>query len=70
MKHTIELRPFTGPNFARQAQPVGGREDGWKETPAIPAKLIACARKNVHGSSSQSAREICWTNVDETEVKK
>lgn len=42
MKHTIELHPFTVPNFARQVQPVGRREDGWKETPAIPlAELSA-----------------------------
>lgn len=42
MKHTIELQPFTVPNFARQVQPAGRREDGWIETPAIPiAELSA-----------------------------
>ena len=36
MKHTIELHPFMVPNFVRQVAPVGKREDGWQETPAIP----------------------------------
>jgi len=36
MKLTIELQPFTVPNFVRPIAPPGARQDGWKETPAIP----------------------------------
>lgn len=36
MKHTIELEPFSLPNFVRPTAPIGKRQDGWKETPAIP----------------------------------
>ena len=36
MKHTIELHPFSVPNFVRQIVAPGKREDGWREAPAIP----------------------------------
>ena len=41
MKHTIELQPFTVPNFAKQFAPVRNREDGWIETPAIPLSELS-----------------------------
>ena len=41
MKHTIELQPFTVPNFVRPVSPIGKREDGWKETPAIPLSELS-----------------------------
>lgn len=36
MKHTIELQPFSVPNFVRQAVKPGRRQDGFVVTPAIP----------------------------------
>lgn len=35
MKHTIELQPFSVPNFVRQVVKPGLRQDGFVETPAI-----------------------------------
>jgi hypothetical protein len=35
MKHTIELQPFTIPNFVRQVMPAGKRQGGFQESPAI-----------------------------------
>lgn len=36
MKHTIELQPFQTPNFVRQVQKEGTRQNGFVESPAIP----------------------------------
>lgn len=36
MKHTIELQPFSVPNFVRPVAKPGLRQDGFVETPAIP----------------------------------
>ncbi len=33
---TVELQPFTTPNFVRAVMPPGKREDGFKETPCYP----------------------------------
>ena len=41
MKHTIEIHPFAVPNFVRQIQPLGKREDGWKEAQAIPLSELS-----------------------------
>ena len=36
MKHTIELQPFSTPNFVRPVLPIGRRQDGFVEVPPIP----------------------------------
>lgn len=41
MKHEIQLQPFLVPNFARPISPVVRREEGWKETPAIPLSELS-----------------------------
>lgn len=41
MKHTIDLQPFSVPNYVRQVSPIGKREDGWKETPEIPLSELS-----------------------------
>ena len=41
MKHTIELQPFTVPNFVRPVSPVRKREDGIIEMPAIPLSELS-----------------------------
>ena len=41
MKHEIELQPFTVPNYVRQVQPVGKRQDGWTETRLIPLSELS-----------------------------
>ena len=35
-----KLAPFQTPNFVRVVQPPGQRQDGFKESPAIPLKDV------------------------------
>jgi len=41
IKTSIELEPFSTPNFVRQKQPAGLRENGFKELPAIPLEDLS-----------------------------
>lgn len=41
MTHTIELQPVQVPNFVRPVAPVGKRQDGFKELPAIPVSDLS-----------------------------
>jgi len=39
--HTIELQPFSVPNFVRHVVRLGKRQDGFKESPAIPLSELS-----------------------------
>lgn len=43
MKHTIDLQPFTVPNFVRPIAPRRMRQEGFVETQAIPLSELDAA---------------------------